>query len=169
MKTRIEKLLHEVGMSPSLFADAIGVQRATISHILSGRNNPSLDFVQKILSRFPEINPDWILSGKGEMWRATAANELREDNTSSAKTKNQHLQTKLFDQGSRQEFAKTGHASNKNLAKNQALISEQKDAQVQAPEVQKKTHLSALKTGDKAIMKVIVLYNDHTFESFTEI
>ena len=54
-------------LSPSKFADAIGVQRSNISHILSGRNKPSLELVNKILDRFQEINADWLLLGKGEM------------------------------------------------------------------------------------------------------
>ena len=51
------------------FASAIGIQRAAMSHIISGRNNPSLDVMTKILHRYPQINPDWLLLGKGEMLR----------------------------------------------------------------------------------------------------
>lgn len=56
--------MKEKNMNASQFSDAIGIQRATISHILAGRNNPSLDIVMKILAKFPEISPDWLLSGK---------------------------------------------------------------------------------------------------------
>lgn len=55
------------------FAAAIGIQRAGVSHILSGRNKPSLEVVQKILARFPKLNPDWLLTGQGEMLRAEAS------------------------------------------------------------------------------------------------
>lgn len=54
------------GLSSSGFAEKIGVQRSSISHILSGRNKPSLDFVMKILSSFPDIDLYWLLNGKGE-------------------------------------------------------------------------------------------------------
>lgn len=55
-------------LSPAQFADRIGIQRSGLSHILAGRNNPSLDFVLKVLAAFPEISPSWLLQGKGEMY-----------------------------------------------------------------------------------------------------
>lgn len=68
MNKRILLILKSKDISASKFADEIGVQRSSISHILSGRNNPSLDFIQKVLTRFPDINSDWILTGKGSMY-----------------------------------------------------------------------------------------------------
>ncbi len=53
------------GESASSFAEKIGVQRSSISHILSGRNKPSLDFILKVLSSFPEIDLYWLFNGKG--------------------------------------------------------------------------------------------------------
>ncbi|MDR0437703.1 MAG: helix-turn-helix domain-containing protein [Bacteroidales bacterium] len=55
-------------MTPTQFADAIGIQRSSMSHILARRNNPSLDFVVKTLNRFPEINAEWLLTGKNQMF-----------------------------------------------------------------------------------------------------
>jgi transcriptional regulator with XRE-family HTH domain len=69
MKDRILRFLREEQISASRFADEIGVQRSGISHILSGRNNPSLDLIQKILVRYDQINPDWLILGKGSMMR----------------------------------------------------------------------------------------------------
>ncbi|MCX7862688.1 MAG: helix-turn-helix domain-containing protein [Bacteroidales bacterium] len=69
MKERLEKFLSVENISPSKFADEIGIQRSSISHILSGRNNPSLDVIQKILSRFPYINAEWLIMGKGDMFK----------------------------------------------------------------------------------------------------
>jgi transcriptional regulator with XRE-family HTH domain len=63
---RLEKVMQYHGLSSSAFAEKIGVQRSSISHILSGRNKPSLDFVMKILSSFPDIDLYWLLNGKGE-------------------------------------------------------------------------------------------------------
>jgi transcriptional regulator with XRE-family HTH domain len=67
MTERILSIIKYLNLSPSDFAEEIGVQRSSISHLISGRNKPSLEFIQKILSRFPEINPEWILNGNGEM------------------------------------------------------------------------------------------------------
>ncbi|WP_417359995.1 helix-turn-helix transcriptional regulator [Galbibacter sp.] len=62
---RLEKVLEYYGLSASAFADSIGVQRSSISHLLSGRNNPSLDFVLKILHEYPDVELYWLLNGKG--------------------------------------------------------------------------------------------------------
>lgn len=53
------------------FAEEIGIQPSGMSHILSGRNNPSLDFVNKVLRRFPEIDANWLVLGKGEMYMSS--------------------------------------------------------------------------------------------------
>ena len=62
---RLQKVIDYYGESASSFAEKIGVQRSSISHILSGRNKPSLEFVLKILSSFPEVELYWLLNGKG--------------------------------------------------------------------------------------------------------
>ncbi len=61
LNNKIKNILLIKDMSPSRFADEIGVQRSSISHILSGRNKPSLEIVQKIVKRFPELGLDWII------------------------------------------------------------------------------------------------------------
>ena len=62
---RLEQILDYYSLSASGFADKINVQRSSLSHLLSGRNKPSLDFIVKILEVFPEIDLYWILNGKG--------------------------------------------------------------------------------------------------------
>jgi len=62
---RIQEVIEFYGESASSFAEKIGVQRSSISHILSGRNKPSLEFVLKILSSYPDIELYWLLNGKG--------------------------------------------------------------------------------------------------------
>lgn len=63
---RLKKVIDYYGESASSFAEKIGVQRSSISHILSGRNKPSLEFILKILSSFPDVELYWLLNGKGE-------------------------------------------------------------------------------------------------------
>ncbi|MEZ4975510.1 MAG: helix-turn-helix transcriptional regulator [Flavobacteriaceae bacterium] len=62
---RLEKVIDFYGENASSFAEKIGVQRSSISHILSGRNKPSLEFVLKVLSAYPEVELYWLLNGKG--------------------------------------------------------------------------------------------------------
>lgn len=67
LNERITEIISYSGLTPSEFADEIEVQRSNISHIASGRNKPSLDFLVKIKTRFPELQWDWLISGDGEM------------------------------------------------------------------------------------------------------
>lgn len=65
MRERIKKIIEREGMSQSQFADFIGVNRPTLSHVIAGRNNPSMEIVMKIHQRFPKINILWLLDGIG--------------------------------------------------------------------------------------------------------
>ena len=65
-KERLQFILTHYKLSPSGFADTIEVPRSSLSHLLSGRNKPSLDFVLKVINAFPEISLYWLLLGKGE-------------------------------------------------------------------------------------------------------
>ena len=67
MKERLLELLTKLGYSATRLADEISVQRSGISHILSGRNQPSFEFLVKLLKRFPDISAEWLLLGKGSM------------------------------------------------------------------------------------------------------
>jgi transcriptional regulator with XRE-family HTH domain len=73
MKDRLLKVMKHLNLTAARFADEIGVQRSGISHILSGRNQPSFDFIVKIMKRYPELNLDWLIMGKGDMLRLVAA------------------------------------------------------------------------------------------------
>ena len=68
---RLEIILDYYSLNASSFADKIGVQRSSLSHLLSGRNKPSLDFILKILEVFPEVDLYWILNGKGSFPKNT--------------------------------------------------------------------------------------------------
>ncbi len=70
MRDRILHFLTRENISSAKFADEIGVQRSSVSHILSGRNNPSFDFIQKILRRFELLNAEWLILGRGEMYKS---------------------------------------------------------------------------------------------------
>ncbi len=62
---RLETIFDYYNMSASVFADKLGVQRSGLSHLLSGRNKPSLDFVLKLIDNFPEVDLYWLLNGTG--------------------------------------------------------------------------------------------------------
>tara|TARA_B100000949_G_C14286277_1_gene454396 strand:+ start:1449 stop:1859 length:411 start_codon:yes stop_codon:yes gene_type:complete len=63
--SRIQTVVDHLEISVSAFADEIGVQRSSMSHLLNGRNKPSLDFVMKLVDTYPEVDLYWLLKGKG--------------------------------------------------------------------------------------------------------
>ena len=131
MKDRILQLLEEKAMTLAAFADEIGVERSTMSHIKSGRSNPSLDVALKILERFPEVSTDWLILGKGSM---------------SGQITNPYEPT-LFDQ-------------------TQPTASYTAEyAQKQAPETASQpTSLQNEPSTQRSIVRVILFYDDNTFE-----
>lgn len=74
MINRIKWIMDHYSLSAAQFADKIGVQRSVVSHVLSGRNKPSLDFMLKIKNRFQEINLDWLLLGTGKPRKTSTDN-----------------------------------------------------------------------------------------------
>ncbi len=81
MRDRIIEFLRAENKSSAQFAEEIGVQPSGISHILSGRNNPSLDFVLKMLERYSYLSSDWLLFGKGSMYKESGGMKSLFDQT----------------------------------------------------------------------------------------
>jgi len=69
MRTRLQQFLLAENISPSRFADQIGIQRSGLSHILAGRNKPGFDFIEKMLLTYPSLNAEWLITGKGKMYK----------------------------------------------------------------------------------------------------
>ena len=68
-RDRIEKVMEKEGLNATQFASEIGIKAPTLSHILNGRNNPSLDVMKRILDRYRTISSDWLILGVGPMYR----------------------------------------------------------------------------------------------------
>lgn len=77
---RLKKIISHYELTASLFADKIGVQRSSISHILSGRNKPSLDFILKVVNSFEEVDIYWLLNGKGSFPKSISTTPSNETN-----------------------------------------------------------------------------------------
>ncbi|MBL0737969.1 helix-turn-helix transcriptional regulator [Flavobacterium sp. GN10] len=93
---RLESVLEYYGLNASAFADQIGVQRSSMSHLLSGRNKPSLDFVMKILEVFPDVDLYWILIGKGTFPKSNTEEKVETQKSSSPILSNQNMSKDLF-------------------------------------------------------------------------
>jgi predicted transcriptional regulator len=85
LSEKIKQILTTKNITPSIFADEIGIQRSSMSHVLAGRNKPSLDMVQKIVKRFPDLGLNWIMDDEDlPAVTSTAAPELVREKPSTA-------------------------------------------------------------------------------------
>jgi len=71
MNDRLLRFLEAENITQAQFADSIGVARASVSHIVSGRNKPGFDFIERTSSRYPALNIEWLITGKGRMYKAS--------------------------------------------------------------------------------------------------
>lgn len=74
-RERIEALMKALNLSARQFAAEIHVQPGTISNMMAGRNNPSLEVMKRIMERYPTLNPEWLIAGRGEIWRTEPGQE----------------------------------------------------------------------------------------------
>lgn len=70
MNIRLEQFMRAEKLNSAKLAEILQIQPSSISHLLSGRNRPGFDFISKLLLMFPDLNPDWIINGKGDMYRS---------------------------------------------------------------------------------------------------
>ena len=70
MNTRLQQFLAAENLTQAQFADSINVARASVSPIIAGRNNPGYDFIINTMKRYPDLNVEWLLLGKGKMYRS---------------------------------------------------------------------------------------------------
>ena len=74
-RERIKLVQENLGLTARQFAAEIRVQPGTISNMMAGRNNPSLEVMKRIMERYPTLNPEWLIAGRGEMWRTVPGEE----------------------------------------------------------------------------------------------
>ena len=141
MRDRILKIMEREGLTPSKFAESIGIQRSAMSHIISGRNNPSLDVLLKILERFTYVDSDWLLFGKGEMIREHVLTEP-------------HLFTNMLE----------------NRPNVQVVAENRKEIGVETPvNIQKQPVVEQVicqEKPSKNVSKIMIFYSDNTFDTF---
>lgn len=72
MNRRLQQFLNAENLSQAQFADTLGVARASISHIIAGRNKPGFDFIDNLSQHYPSLNLEWFITGKGKMYKNPA-------------------------------------------------------------------------------------------------
>lgn len=169
-KERISAVINFSELSLSEFADEIEVQRSSISHVTSGRNKPSLDFIVKIKTRFPEIQWDWLIEGKGEMLKKAENPEKNVD--SSPKTKTTSLPD-LFSLINDEAFGVT--ESEDTIAPKdvsefdipQPMSSQKKISDSQRLELKpQKDHPQNIQNQDVKLKRIVFFYDNGKFETF---
>lgn len=162
MKDRLLKFLTNEEISATKFADEIGVQRSSISHILSGRNKPSYDFIQKILTRYPILNSDWLILGKGKMYKTDQPENATTNNSNKI-----NLQADLFSSLAEQNDKTEEISPEKpNQEPDNTLKSEysHKKPSDDLKEELPLTYKSEKK--DVKVEQVVIFYSDGTFKAF---
>ena len=190
MIDRINLIMKAKNINASQFADEINIQRSGMSHILSGRNNPSLDFIKRVLSRYPEIDTDWLIFGKGEMYRTSAGNaDMKKTEEIPLVPQSIENQTTMFDgDGQMDIFAsETGNSEQENpilkSAEPQMVEKTAQSQSVENPIVENNAQLNEISINEtlptrsehktiveketKKAVRYLVFYSDHTFEEFT--
>lgn len=140
MKERLLEFLKKENKSSAQLAEEIGVQASGISHILSGRNNPSLDFVLRMLGKYPFISTEWLLFGKGSMYREARMQSLFDFSQSD----NQVTDKRPVDDTIKQIV--NIQDIKKTLSQDDARLSEN--------------------NGTSAVVRIVWFYDDNSFEEY---
>lgn len=141
MRERILEFLKAENKSSAQFAEEIGVQPSGISHILSGRNNPSLDFVLKMLEKYHFLSTEWLLFGRGSMYKDSRMQTLFEE----IKTSGRDNELSMFD--------------NDDPARVKENVIPEKD---QTGSVRQKS----VQTGSGSLSRIIWFFEDNSFEEY---
>ena len=136
---RLQRIMDEYDLNATSFADEIEVGRSSISHILSGRNKPSLEFVMKIVSAFPEVELYWLLNGKGSFPKKTG------EPSAAPKLSSNQLQA---------DFESISPSNSE---------SSQQNSQIPHTDLVKET-LASVK--EEVIERIVIFYKDGTFKNF---
>jgi len=156
-KERIEKVMQMENMNSAVFAAAINIQGSTLSHILNGRNNPSLTVLQSILNRFPNISPEWLIMGQGSIERSSKQSQM----------------PSLFPVDD-ESVSKSESLVQKNIEKNDSTFSSihQKNivtAESPTQSIQESPQVPQIfqaEQNQRSVRKIIVYYTDNTFQEF---
>lgn len=149
LNKKIEQIIIDKGISPSYFADTVGIQRSSISHILSGRNKPSLDIIQRILKVFPDIDRDWLLFDS----------EVPQQNTPQINRQNP-LNQRVNSQNS---FEQTPRESNRNYQPEQNVVQTPVNVAPRRKIERPVVPTQQPQPSGKQIERIVIFYTDGTF------
>ena len=158
MVNRIFTFIESLQLTPTEFADAIGVSRASISSIKTGRTQPTLSLVEKIKQRFPEIDINWLILGEGDapiVNRSESETELFSDDE--VKAEIEVTQTLSNDDTANEYQAVYIAETPRKIEEEPQVVNQETNVPVQSTSERK-----------RSLKKVILLYDDGSFEEFNK-
>lgn len=158
---KIKQILIDKNLTPSYFADEIGVQRSSISHILSGRNRPSFDIIQKIIRRFPDLGYEWIMeedgSGYGQPSQRNQQRYVQDRYAHSSNTNAPGFTASQPVRTQRSEIPAVPVSFN-NGVDNAATVTVDNESVPAAP---------VTANGGKKVERILIFYTDGSFREYT--
>lgn len=146
MNQRLQQFLAAENISQSQFADAINVARASVSHVLAGRNKPGYDFLKSITETYPQLNLDWLMTGKGKMYKNSPAFETQV--VENPKFEFKPVQDDVYDEDSL--FSKAQMEPEIGAADASNAVSED--------------FSRVIATSGRKVKKIVVLFDDGTYQ-----
>lgn len=145
MNTRLQQFLAAENISQAQLADSLNVARAGVSHILAGRNKPSYDFLTALMSRYPKLNLEWLMFGKGKMYK-----EAEESAPPVPQPEQPHENDLLF---SDEEMADDYDAMDE-ISRNFRILNE----------IKASANTSQVAAKQRNVKKIIILFDDGSFQ-----
>jgi len=172
MVDRIKQIMEYYQLAPATFAEQIGINRSNLTHLFSGRNQPSLDLAKKILHCFPDIKTEWLIMGVGEMFRNSEDKEMGLKMMNERKLQLENEKPDLFTQA---------QSKVTNVNKQESLIEKQIIPEVEIinshetkksvianlnQSIEKKNPPPPSHSTESTVQKIIFFYSDNHFEIY---
>ncbi len=152
MKEKLQLLMERLQLKPGQFARMLDINPAIISHILAERNKPGVDLLQRILSNFPQVSPDWLLLDSGDMFRNPLPNK---NSISPERLSSEQSEQTLFAPNAQTNVQSGTHSNLANLS----------NSMERTDPTQLSTKANST-TPNKAVTHIVLFYADGTFDSF---
>ncbi len=163
MNDRILHFLKQKNLSALKLAEIMEVQASSISHITSGRNKPSFDFIAKFLMRFPDVNPDWLILGKGNMFRNPSAPQRIENVGNSVLHNEPELAGLSAADPGDERYGRV--ESPPPLVRQKEMILSESPSTDTDNEIRKR--MESLPVSEPSIERIVIFYSDRTFTEYS--
>jgi len=166
-KSKIELIMRELNYNSAQFAEEVGIKNSTLSHILNDRNKPSLDVLKKILGRFQQINPEWLILDNGKMFRPVLNSQEPTlfDTIDINDSKSDSYSNKLPEINDSPISVKKNEIDQVQKSSTPGNNISQDDKSIE--KIIEKVYVPQIEYKHKRISRIIIYFDDNTFEEFS--